>query len=121
MADAGVPAGRPAGAIAMRSPVFFLVALAVGTLTFLGFRMVQTLHEAGVPVDALAFLPGVGEDIGPRLVEHPDITFVAFTGSRAVGLDIVEPLDQFFPLSGCRLGKHAPFKRYQYTIPSVDA
>ena len=33
-----------------------------------------------------AFLPGVGEDVGARLVEHPDVAVIAFTGSKDVGL-----------------------------------
>jgi RHH-type transcriptional regulator, proline utilization regulon repressor / proline dehydrogenase / delta 1-pyrroline-5-carboxylate dehydrogenase len=37
----------------------------------------------------LTFLPGVGEEIGPSLVEHPGVSFVTFTGSKAVGLDIL--------------------------------
>ena len=49
-------------------------------------RLVEMLHEAGVPPGVLAFLPGVGEEVGPTLVEHPTIAFVAFTGSKAVGL-----------------------------------
>ncbi len=28
------------------------------------------------------FLPGVGEEVGPILVGHPDVAMVAFTGSR---------------------------------------
>jgi RHH-type proline utilization regulon transcriptional repressor/proline dehydrogenase/delta 1-pyrroline-5-carboxylate dehydrogenase len=53
-------------------------------------RLVEVLLEAGVPSGVLAFLPGAGEEIGPRLVEHPDVAFVAFTGSKAVGLAIIE-------------------------------
>jgi RHH-type proline utilization regulon transcriptional repressor/proline dehydrogenase/delta 1-pyrroline-5-carboxylate dehydrogenase len=34
------------------------------------------------------YLPGVGEEIGPVLVGHPDVSVIAFTGSRAVGLAI---------------------------------
>jgi RHH-type proline utilization regulon transcriptional repressor/proline dehydrogenase/delta 1-pyrroline-5-carboxylate dehydrogenase len=48
------------------------------------------LLEAGLPPGALSFLPGVGEEIGPALVEHPVVAFVTFTGSKAVGLDIIE-------------------------------
>jgi RHH-type proline utilization regulon transcriptional repressor/proline dehydrogenase/delta 1-pyrroline-5-carboxylate dehydrogenase len=33
-------------------------------------------------------LPGLGEDVGARLVAHPDVAVIAFTGSRAVGLEI---------------------------------
>ena len=36
------------------------------------------------------FLPGVGEEIGPTLVDHPDVALIAFTGSLGVGLWINE-------------------------------
>ena len=32
----------------------------------------------------------MGEDVGAYLVEHPDVSFVAFTGSKDVGLHIIE-------------------------------
>jgi RHH-type proline utilization regulon transcriptional repressor/proline dehydrogenase/delta 1-pyrroline-5-carboxylate dehydrogenase len=54
------------------------------------FRLVEILLEAGVPPGALAFLPGVGEEVGPTLVEHPATSFVVFTGSGAVGLSLVQ-------------------------------
>src|SRR5207248_2218658 len=54
------------------------------------FRLVEILLEAGLPPGARAFLPGVGEEVGPALVDHPATAFVAFTGSRAVGLSLVE-------------------------------
>ncbi|HEY7107266.1 MAG TPA: proline dehydrogenase family protein [Acidimicrobiia bacterium] len=53
-------------------------------------RLVEALHEAGVPPGVLAFLPGAGELVGAHLVEHPAVSFVAFTGSKAVGLHIIE-------------------------------
>jgi RHH-type proline utilization regulon transcriptional repressor/proline dehydrogenase/delta 1-pyrroline-5-carboxylate dehydrogenase len=56
----------------------------------IAFRLVEILFEAGVPPGALAFLPGTGEEIGAHLVEHPATAFVVFTGSKAVGLSIVE-------------------------------
>jgi RHH-type proline utilization regulon transcriptional repressor/proline dehydrogenase/delta 1-pyrroline-5-carboxylate dehydrogenase len=43
-------------------------------------RTVALLHEAGVPEDALILLPG-GPSVGARLVAHPGIAGVAFTGS----------------------------------------
>ncbi len=55
----------------------------------IAFRLVEILLEAGVPPGALAFLPGIGEEIGPSLVDHPDVSFITFTGSKAVGLDIM--------------------------------
>jgi len=48
------------------------------------------LTEAGVPPGAVNFVPGMGEDVGARLVAHPGIDFIAFTGSRSVGCRIWE-------------------------------
>jgi RHH-type proline utilization regulon transcriptional repressor/proline dehydrogenase/delta 1-pyrroline-5-carboxylate dehydrogenase len=50
--------------------------------------LVEALHAAGVPGDALALLPGYG-DAGAALVSDPRVHVVAFTGSSAVGLEIV--------------------------------
>ena len=52
-------------------------------------KLVRILHEAGVPGSAAQYLPGPGEIVGPRLVEHAGVDLIAFTGSNAVGLDIV--------------------------------
>jgi RHH-type proline utilization regulon transcriptional repressor/proline dehydrogenase/delta 1-pyrroline-5-carboxylate dehydrogenase len=50
--------------------------------------LVEALHGAGVPREALSLLPGLGE-VGAALVRHPGVHVIAFTGSSAVGLDIV--------------------------------
>ncbi len=50
--------------------------------------LVRALHAAGVPPDALALLPGYGE-AGAALVRDPRVHTIAFTGSGAVGLEIV--------------------------------
>jgi RHH-type proline utilization regulon transcriptional repressor/proline dehydrogenase/delta 1-pyrroline-5-carboxylate dehydrogenase len=48
--------------------------------------LAEVLKEAGLPPGVLNYLPGVGEEIGPTLVEDPRVAVVAFTGSRPVGL-----------------------------------
>ena len=53
-------------------------------------RMVEILYEAGVPKDVLNFVTGLGEVAGDALVKHPKTRFVAFTGSKDVGLLISE-------------------------------
>jgi RHH-type proline utilization regulon transcriptional repressor/proline dehydrogenase/delta 1-pyrroline-5-carboxylate dehydrogenase len=50
----------------------------------------EILWTAGAPRDALAFLSGQGETVGAALVRDPRVALVAFTGSKAVGLDIVK-------------------------------
>lgn len=54
-------------------------------------RFVELIAETmDLPPGTVQFLPGVGEVAGVRLVEHPDVAVINFTGSRAVGLAIVE-------------------------------
>src|SRR5471030_3002733 len=56
--------------------------------TVIAAALMDILVGAGVPAGVLAFLPGFGEDLGAHLVAHPQVDFVAFTGSRAVGTRI---------------------------------
>ncbi|MFH0980085.1 MAG: L-glutamate gamma-semialdehyde dehydrogenase [Planctomycetota bacterium] len=53
-------------------------------------RFADILAEGGVPPGVIAYLPGHGEVVGDYLVKHPQIHVVAFTGSRDVGLEVVE-------------------------------
>ena len=46
----------------------------------IAYEAIRILHDAGVPKDALIFLPGEG-DVGAALTKHPKIGGVAFTGS----------------------------------------
>ena len=55
--------------------------------------LVSLLHEAGVPQDALIYLPGMGETVGKTLTESPHIRSVVFTGSKAVGQLIAETVN----------------------------
>jgi RHH-type proline utilization regulon transcriptional repressor/proline dehydrogenase/delta 1-pyrroline-5-carboxylate dehydrogenase len=55
-------------------------------------RMVALLHDAGVPRDALALLPGRGETVGAALVADPHCAGVCFTGSTAVAKAIQRAL-----------------------------
>ena len=50
--------------------------------------LVRALREAGVPDGAIGLVPGFGE-AGAALVRHPGVHVIAFTGSAAVGLEIV--------------------------------
>lgn len=53
-------------------------------------RFMNLCREAGFPPGVLNFLPGRGEEIGDYLVEHPKVDFIAFTGSKEIGLRIWE-------------------------------
>jgi RHH-type transcriptional regulator, proline utilization regulon repressor / proline dehydrogenase / delta 1-pyrroline-5-carboxylate dehydrogenase len=60
-------------------------------------RFMQILTEAGLPPGVINFLPGIGEEVGAHLVAHRDIDFIAFTGSRGVGLKIWEMAGRTLP------------------------
>jgi RHH-type proline utilization regulon transcriptional repressor/proline dehydrogenase/delta 1-pyrroline-5-carboxylate dehydrogenase len=62
-----------------------------------GWLAFSLLREGGAPDGALNFIPGKGDAVGDRLVSHPEVDFVLFTGSRAVGLRIVENAGQTSP------------------------
>ncbi len=51
---------------------------------------VDLMEEAGLPAGVLNFLPGPGGSVGDYLVGHPQTRFIAFTGSKEVGLRINE-------------------------------
>ena len=53
-------------------------------------RFMELLEEAGLPAGVVNFLTGSGGTVGNTLVTHPKTRFVAFTGSKEVGLGINE-------------------------------
>ncbi len=56
----------------------------------IGSKFLEALEEAGMPPGVVNFLPGPGGSVGNALVRHPRTRFVAFTGSKEVGLGINE-------------------------------
>jgi 1-pyrroline-5-carboxylate dehydrogenase len=52
-------------------------------------RFLDVLEEAGMPPGVVNLCQG-GPAVGRALVEHPKTRFIAFTGSKAVGLEIHE-------------------------------
>jgi 1-pyrroline-5-carboxylate dehydrogenase len=51
-------------------------------------KFVELLEEAGMPEGVVNFCPGAGASFGDAVVVHPKTRYVAFTGSREVGLHI---------------------------------
>ncbi|MCA1692606.1 MAG: proline dehydrogenase family protein [Actinobacteria bacterium] len=82
-----IPMGMVSAALVTGNAVLFKPAEQTPAVAF---RLVEALRAGGLPDGVLAFLPGLGEDVGAYMVEHPDVSFVTFTGSKAVGLGIVE-------------------------------
>lgn len=52
--------------------------------------MVRAFHDAGLPAGVLNTVTGAGSEIGDRLVQHPDISMLSFTGSSDTGRHIAQ-------------------------------
>ncbi len=53
------------------------------------YKLVEALEAAGLPPGVLGFLPGLGEEVGAPLVADRRTAFIVFTGSSAVGQQII--------------------------------
>ena len=71
----------------------------------IAWRLMDILQRSGMPAGVVNFLPGPGEELGAYLVEHPEVSLIAFTGSRKVGLGIFEAAGRVKP--GQKQLKHA--------------
>lgn len=60
-------------------------------------QFVQILEDAGLPGGVVNYLTGSGAVVGDALVDHPSVRFIAFTGSRDVGLRIYERASKLQP------------------------
>src|SRR5262249_53478978 len=83
---AAIPAWKIAPALVFGNTVVLKLATDAG-LT--GLRLVPALQEAGLPNGVLNVVLGSGGEVGQRLVEHPDISAISFTGSTEVGREII--------------------------------
>ena len=52
-------------------------------------RFAQLAEEFGLPPGVLNVITGVGEEVGARLATHPGVDKIAFTGSTAVGREVM--------------------------------
>jgi acyl-CoA reductase-like NAD-dependent aldehyde dehydrogenase len=53
-------------------------------------RLGELALEAGIPEGVLNVVPGSGSVVGKRLVDHPDVAKIGFTGSTEVGRSVME-------------------------------
>jgi RHH-type proline utilization regulon transcriptional repressor/proline dehydrogenase/delta 1-pyrroline-5-carboxylate dehydrogenase len=95
-----IPCGMTAGALAAGNAVVLKPA---EQSPGCALRLVEALRAGGVPPEAIGLLPGAGET-GARLVADPGVHAIAFTGSLAVGREIVRSASE--PVPGQRHFKH---------------
>lgn len=71
-------------------------------------RFGELALEAGVPAGVLNIVPGAGSVVGERLVTHPSIDKVSFTGSTSVGIGIQQKAAQTLKRVTLELGGKSP-------------
>ena len=54
----------------------------------IAYKFFELLEEAGVPAGVVNFMTGSGGEVGDVVVDHPLTRYVAFTGSKEIGLRI---------------------------------
>jgi 1-pyrroline-5-carboxylate dehydrogenase len=82
-----IMAGMTAAAIVCGNTVILKPSVDAPTIAA---RFLSILEEAGLPDGIVNLCPGEGPDFGSAIVAHPQTRFIAFTGSKAVGLEIHE-------------------------------
>ncbi len=82
-----IMAGMTAAAIVTGNTVVLKPSSDAPTIAFKFFEL---LEEAGMPAGVVNFMTGSGAEVGDAVVDHPQTRFVAFTGSKEVGLRINE-------------------------------
>lgn len=63
----------------------------------IAYKFCELLWQNGLPPGVLNFLPGSGAVIGDTIVDHPKTRFIAFTGSKEVGMRIFERASKVNP------------------------
>ncbi|MBI4810840.1 MAG: L-glutamate gamma-semialdehyde dehydrogenase [Ignavibacteriales bacterium] len=54
----------------------------------IGYKFMEVMEEAKLPAGVINFVAGPGGAVGDTLVKHPKTRFIAFTGSKEVGIHI---------------------------------
>ncbi|MGE0764103.1 MAG: bifunctional proline dehydrogenase/L-glutamate gamma-semialdehyde dehydrogenase, partial [Bdellovibrionales bacterium] len=106
---------QPRGVVAVIAPWNFPLAILCGMVTaalvtgntvimkpaeqsmLIASELHRLLLKAGVPADVVSFLPGLGEVAGDHLVNSPEVDVIAFTGSKTVGLYILQRASVVLP------------------------
>lgn len=106
---------KPHGVFGVVSPFNFPLALATGmsaaalvagntvvfkpasAAPFIGQRLYEILHRAGIPIGVFNDVTGGGKEVGGELTENQEIDGIAFTGSREVGMEVLRHFNQERP------------------------
>ncbi|MDZ4717712.1 MAG: L-glutamate gamma-semialdehyde dehydrogenase [Roseiflexaceae bacterium] len=74
-----------------------IVLKPASTSPVIAAKFMEILDTIGLPAGVVNFLPGPGGSVGDALVDHPLTRFIAFTGSKEVGIRIYERAAKVHP------------------------
>ena len=83
----GALAGGPAGAALIAGNTVVLKPATDTPLT--AWFLTECFRDAGVPAGVFNFVTGSGRVVGQKLIDHPDVDGITFTGSYDVGMNIL--------------------------------
>src|SRR3990170_2690059 len=78
-----IAAGMSSGAMITGNTVVFKPAT---DTPYMGLKLCELLHEAGLPPGVFNYVTGPGSTVGEELVENDGVDGFIFTGSRSVGV-----------------------------------
>lgn len=79
-------------------------------------HLARLIDEAGFPAGTVNVVPGLGDEAGQALVDHPDVDKISFTGSPEVGRAIQIATARTFKRLTLELGGKSP----QIILPDAD-
>lgn len=75
---------------------------------YAAIMLAEIIEKAGAPKGVFNLVNGTGDTIGDGISSHPDIDFVSFTGSGAVGTKVMENASQTIKNVALELGGKSP-------------
>lgn len=99
----GIPVGTIVAPLAAGNKVIFKPS---SVSTICGYEICKIFWEAGIPKDALIFLPSKGEDISEHLLKSDDVAFAILTGGEDTAKAMLQANPKLF-LSAETGGKNA--------------
>jgi aldehyde dehydrogenase (NAD+) len=100
-----IPAWKIAPALAFGNAVVFKPAQLVPAS---GWALAEILSRAELPPGTFNFVNGGGGTVGDRLVRHPGVRGITFTGSQAVGKEVAVACAERFARAQLEMGGKNP-------------
>ncbi len=84
-----ISTGMSVGAMITGNAVVFKPSSTDNMTMLTGLRIYEMLKQSGLPDGVFNFVTGPGSEVGDELAANPDVSGIAFTGSKAVGLGML--------------------------------